>query len=74
MDRLQQRIGRRIGAPRMIAGSQVGSHYRPTWPFSEWTTAIVADHLDAAVAFFTELGMELECKGQVEGRWAADEP
>jgi hypothetical protein len=30
--------------------------------------AIVADHLDAAVAFFTELAMELECKGQVEGR------
>jgi catechol 2,3-dioxygenase-like lactoylglutathione lyase family enzyme len=36
--------------------------------------AIVVDDLDAAVAFFTELGMELECKGQVEGRWAADEP
>jgi catechol 2,3-dioxygenase-like lactoylglutathione lyase family enzyme len=30
--------------------------------------AIVVDHPDAAVAFFTELGMELECKGQVEGR------
>ena len=36
--------------------------------------AIVVEDLDAAVAFFTELGMELECKGQVEGRWAADEP
>jgi hypothetical protein len=36
--------------------------------------AIVVDRLDAAVAFFTEFGMELECKGQVEGRWAADEP
>src|SRR5947207_11278987 len=32
--------------------------------------AIVVDDLDAAVAFFTELGMELEGKGQVEGRWA----
>jgi catechol 2,3-dioxygenase-like lactoylglutathione lyase family enzyme len=29
--------------------------------------AIVVDDLDAAVAFFTELGMELEGKAQVEG-------
>ena len=29
--------------------------------------AVVVDDLDAAVAFFTELGMELEGKGQVEG-------
>ena len=28
---------------------------------------IVVDDLDAAVAFFTELGMELEGKGQIEG-------
>ncbi len=27
--------------------------------------AIVVDDLDAAVAFFTELGMELEGKGQI---------
>ena len=32
--------------------------------------AIVVDDLDAAVAFFTELGMELESKGQVEGLFA----
>src|SRR5258705_12105106 len=32
--------------------------------------AIVVDDLDAAVAFFTELGMELEGKGRVEGLWA----
>ena len=32
--------------------------------------AIVVDDLDAAVAFFTELGMELEGKGQVEGVFA----
>jgi catechol 2,3-dioxygenase-like lactoylglutathione lyase family enzyme len=32
--------------------------------------AIVVDDLDAAVAFFTELGMELEGKGQVEGPFA----
>jgi catechol 2,3-dioxygenase-like lactoylglutathione lyase family enzyme len=31
---------------------------------------IVVDDLDAAVAFFTELGMELEGKGQIEGLWA----
>ncbi len=32
--------------------------------------AIVVDDLDAAVAFFTELGMELEGAGPVEGLWA----
>ena len=32
--------------------------------------AIVVEDLDAAVAFFTELGMELEGKGQVEGLFA----
>jgi catechol 2,3-dioxygenase-like lactoylglutathione lyase family enzyme len=32
--------------------------------------AIVVEDLDAAVAFFTELGMELEGKGQIEGVWA----
>lgn len=31
---------------------------------------VVVEDLDAAVAFFTELGMELEGKGQVEGLWA----
>jgi catechol 2,3-dioxygenase-like lactoylglutathione lyase family enzyme len=32
--------------------------------------AIVVEDLDAAVAFFTELGMELENKAQIEGLWA----
>jgi catechol 2,3-dioxygenase-like lactoylglutathione lyase family enzyme len=32
--------------------------------------AIVVEDLDAAVAFFTELGMELEGKAQIEGRFA----
>jgi catechol 2,3-dioxygenase-like lactoylglutathione lyase family enzyme len=32
--------------------------------------AIVVDNLDAAVAFFTELGMEIEGRGQIEGLWA----
>jgi catechol 2,3-dioxygenase-like lactoylglutathione lyase family enzyme len=32
--------------------------------------AIVVDDLDAAVEFFTELGMELEGKAQIEGPWA----
>ncbi len=31
---------------------------------------IVVDDLDAAVGFFTELGMELEGKAQVQGLWA----
>jgi catechol 2,3-dioxygenase-like lactoylglutathione lyase family enzyme len=32
---------------------------------------IIVEDLDAVIAFFTELGMELEGKGQVEGSWAA---
>ena len=32
--------------------------------------AIVVDDLDSAVAFFTELGMELEGKAQIQGPWA----
>src|ERR1700749_2249446 len=32
--------------------------------------AIVVDDLDAAVAFFAELGMELEGKAEIEGLWA----
>lgn len=32
--------------------------------------AVVVDDLDAAVAFFTELGMELEGTGPIEGLWA----
>lgn len=31
---------------------------------------IVVEDLDAAVAFFTELGMELEGTAQIEGPWA----
>ena len=30
---------------------------------------IVAEDIDAVISFFVELGMELEGKGQVEGRW-----
>lgn len=32
--------------------------------------AVVVDDLDAAVAFFAELGMELEDRMTIEGRWA----
>jgi catechol 2,3-dioxygenase-like lactoylglutathione lyase family enzyme len=32
---------------------------------------IVVDDLDAVIAFFEELGMELEGKAVVDGRWAA---
>lgn len=31
---------------------------------------IVVEDLDAAIAFFTELGLELEGRAPVEGRWA----
>jgi catechol 2,3-dioxygenase-like lactoylglutathione lyase family enzyme len=30
---------------------------------------IVVDDIDAVIAFFVELGMELEGKGPIEGRW-----
>ena len=30
---------------------------------------IVVDDLEAAIAFFVELGMELEGRGPIEGRW-----
>ncbi|MFF0250249.1 VOC family protein [Streptosporangium sandarakinum] len=30
---------------------------------------IVVDDLDAVIAFFVELGMELEGRGPIEGRW-----
>jgi len=33
---------------------------------------IVVDELDAAVAFFTELGMELEGRMPIEGSWAGN--
>ncbi|HEX5016438.1 MAG TPA: VOC family protein [Actinomycetes bacterium] len=33
---------------------------------------IVVDDLDAAVAFFTELGLELEGRMKIEGSWASD--
>ena len=32
--------------------------------------AIVVDDLDAAIAFFTELGLEREGEAQIEGPWA----
>ena len=31
---------------------------------------IVVDDLEAAIAFFSELGMELEGRARIEGRWA----
>lgn len=31
---------------------------------------IVVEDLDATIAFFTDLGMELEGKGEIEGIWA----
>ncbi|MFB9837257.1 VOC family protein [Actinoallomurus acaciae] len=31
---------------------------------------IVVDDLEAAIAFFAELGMEVEGRAQIEGRWA----
>jgi catechol 2,3-dioxygenase-like lactoylglutathione lyase family enzyme len=31
---------------------------------------VVVEDLDAAIAFFTELGLELEGRAEIEGRWA----
>jgi catechol 2,3-dioxygenase-like lactoylglutathione lyase family enzyme len=33
-------------------------------------TSVVVDDLEAAIAFFAELGMELEGQAPIEGRWA----
>lgn len=33
---------------------------------------IVVDDIDAAIEFFTELGLELEGRAPIEGRWADD--
>lgn len=33
-------------------------------------TGIVVESLDKAIEFFTELGMQLEGKGMIEGEWA----
>src|ERR1700739_3102797 len=59
---------------RARPGGEVGSAASPT--LGDVTiqrmdnVAIVVDDLGAAVAFFTELGMELEGKAQVEGLFA----
>jgi catechol 2,3-dioxygenase-like lactoylglutathione lyase family enzyme len=52
---------------------------RPPWPCDTKeinmaiqrmdNVLIVVEDLDATVSFFVELGMELEGKGPVEGRW-----
>jgi catechol 2,3-dioxygenase-like lactoylglutathione lyase family enzyme len=52
---------------------------RPPWPYHTKETSmtiqrmdnvlIVVDDLDAVISFFVELGMELEGKGPIEGRW-----
>jgi len=39
-------------------------------PADQFHVGIVVDDLDAAVAFFTELGMELEGRMPIEGSWA----
>jgi Glyoxalase/Bleomycin resistance protein/Dioxygenase superfamily len=41
----------------------------PPCRFSGWTTWGVVDDLEAAIAFFVELGMELEGEAPIEGRW-----
>jgi catechol 2,3-dioxygenase-like lactoylglutathione lyase family enzyme len=33
------------------------------------TLGVVVDDLEAAIAFFVELGMELEGEAPIEGRW-----
>jgi catechol 2,3-dioxygenase-like lactoylglutathione lyase family enzyme len=61
----------------LAAPSQGGM--RPPWPYHTKETQvtiqrmdnvlIVVDDLDAVISFFVELGMELEGKGPIEGRW-----
>lgn len=35
---------------------------------------IVVESLDAAISFFTELGLELEERAMIEGEWAGRSP
>ena len=48
------------------------TYYRmDAWRLNEWTTsASWWQSLDAAISFFTELGLELEGRAMVEGEWA----
>ena len=39
-------------------------------PLTMHNVGIVVEDLDATIAFFTELGLELEGRGPVEGPWA----
>ncbi len=64
--------GSEDAAPRRSAMSAAGG----AWPYPRRMTiqrmdhvGVVVDDLEAAIAFFVELGMELEGKSSVEGRW-----
>lgn len=52
---------------RRVLAAIGGKHGDQTW----WTiVGIVVGDLEEAIAFFTELGLELEGRGMVEGEWA----
>ena len=40
------------------------------WRFNGWTTWRVVEDLPAAIAFFRELGLELEGQATIDGDWA----
>jgi len=62
----------RLGAiPAGRAGSSGGASILGDMTIQRMdNVGIVVDDLDAAVAFFTELGMELEGRMQIKGSWA----
>src|SRR4051794_14503510 len=58
-------------AHRVSAPAGVGHHTRSSMPLQRVANAlIVVDDLEAAKAFFAELGMELEGEATNEGPWA----
>ena len=58
--------------PQNPTGVGPGSYPRDMTIQRMDNVGIVVDDLDAAVAFFTELGMELEGRMPIEGSWAGN--
>ena len=70
VDRHHLEANRAVGSCRTGLAARLGHMLADMAVQRMDNVGIVVDDLDAAVAFFTELGLELEGKGQVEGLWA----
>src|SRR4029079_16288800 len=62
---------RRMGPARTPAQPEVRSRKNGRMALQRMdNVGIVVESLDAAIAFFAELGLELEGRGTIEGEWA----